>query len=589
MAEPQTDADEAENLHVYYLAYGSNCNVFQMRHRCPTAEPIGTTTLPGYELRFSYHADVMEKAGASVICAVWKLMPDDVAELDMYEGYPSYYIKKFVEVDIPDVGRTKALLYEMSPHRERALQPPAPSYAECIREGYRDFGIPETQMTSAPGFQAVEETIKENQMPDSLAPARGKVYFFAYDNLTNSDVMMSMFPQAKEVGVGQLNNHALEFRSLANAVPVVEGGGGTVRGVVWQIDAADLSRLDTHYEVRHGNFRRDSDTIEVLSKGMFGTRRKSIPVSFFVMTEEARELRPHLATPNRRYKTDIVNAFKARPELPEAQLAAAPGWTASTMSYQEMPMIDLRQRARRRARDAAATPAAPTEKAAEPLNELFGFGGSAYYFAYGANTNTNKFMSRCPSAKKVGVGMLKDWEMEFRSVANISRAPNASVFGLVWKISKTDLERLDRYEGVGDGSYDRHLVKAKVKTPTGPRMIDTYIYVMTEESKGYRGHAGPKETYRHTMQTGYAANGLPVAQIASAVGFNLPENPDQQQPIRKQREARQAERRGRDTETRSASKRLRDEPPGEDTPAPTAPVSESSMRALIALVEQKQR
>ena len=36
----------------YYIAYGSNLNVGQMRMRCPSARIIGTSVLKDYELLF---------------------------------------------------------------------------------------------------------------------------------------------------------------------------------------------------------------------------------------------------------------------------------------------------------------------------------------------------------------------------------------------------------------------------------------------------------------------------------------------------------------------------------------------------------
>lgn len=35
-----------------YIAYGSNLNLEQMKHRCPTAEVVGKSTLRGWRLRF---------------------------------------------------------------------------------------------------------------------------------------------------------------------------------------------------------------------------------------------------------------------------------------------------------------------------------------------------------------------------------------------------------------------------------------------------------------------------------------------------------------------------------------------------------
>ena len=35
-----------------YLAYGSNLSLEQMAYRCPHAYPVGTATLPDYQLLF---------------------------------------------------------------------------------------------------------------------------------------------------------------------------------------------------------------------------------------------------------------------------------------------------------------------------------------------------------------------------------------------------------------------------------------------------------------------------------------------------------------------------------------------------------
>lgn len=36
----------------YYLAYGSNLNVQQMKYRCPDAKSVGTAWIHGYQLMF---------------------------------------------------------------------------------------------------------------------------------------------------------------------------------------------------------------------------------------------------------------------------------------------------------------------------------------------------------------------------------------------------------------------------------------------------------------------------------------------------------------------------------------------------------
>ena len=59
----------------YYIAYGSNLNVRQMRMRCPTARIIGTSVLNDYELLFKgsktgSYLTVEKKPGSMVPVAV---------------------------------------------------------------------------------------------------------------------------------------------------------------------------------------------------------------------------------------------------------------------------------------------------------------------------------------------------------------------------------------------------------------------------------------------------------------------------------------------------------------------------------------
>ena len=83
----------------YYIAYGSNLNVRQMRMRCPSARIIGTSVLKDYELLFKgsktgSYLTVEKKSGVSVPVAVWEVTAEDEKALDRYEGFPNFYYKK---------------------------------------------------------------------------------------------------------------------------------------------------------------------------------------------------------------------------------------------------------------------------------------------------------------------------------------------------------------------------------------------------------------------------------------------------------------------------------------------------------------
>ena len=83
----------------YYIAYGSNLNIYQMRFRCPNARIIGTSVVPDYELLFKgsktgSYLTIEPKKGSSVPVAVWETTDQDELALDCYEGYPTFSTRK---------------------------------------------------------------------------------------------------------------------------------------------------------------------------------------------------------------------------------------------------------------------------------------------------------------------------------------------------------------------------------------------------------------------------------------------------------------------------------------------------------------
>ena len=85
----------------YYLAYGSNLNIRQMRYRCPGAKPIGITAIPDYELLYKgsktgAYLTIEPKKNSIVPIAVWEVTEADEKRLDVYEGCPTFYYKKEV-------------------------------------------------------------------------------------------------------------------------------------------------------------------------------------------------------------------------------------------------------------------------------------------------------------------------------------------------------------------------------------------------------------------------------------------------------------------------------------------------------------
>jgi len=141
----------------YYLAYGSNLNVRQMRFRCPTARIVGTAVIEDYELLFKgsrsgSYLTIEPKKGSKVPVAVWSVEEDDEISLDRYEGFPTFYYKKEMEIVVKGIktGRErlkKAFVYIM--HEDRPLGIPSLHYVDTCIEGYKVFGFDKSLIMTA--------------------------------------------------------------------------------------------------------------------------------------------------------------------------------------------------------------------------------------------------------------------------------------------------------------------------------------------------------------------------------------------------------------------------------------------------------
>lgn len=121
-----------------YVAYGSNLNISQMARRCPTAKVVGIGKLNGYQLTFRRVATIEPVEGATTLVGVWEINKRDEQALDIYEGYPSYYRKETVEVEMHSGEKIQAMVYIMN-YGEPQLPPQG--YYDTIEQGYRDTGL----------------------------------------------------------------------------------------------------------------------------------------------------------------------------------------------------------------------------------------------------------------------------------------------------------------------------------------------------------------------------------------------------------------------------------------------------------------
>lgn len=132
-----------------YIAYGSNLSVEQMAFRCPEAKIVGKAILKDWKLVFRTHADIEPCEGSTVPVLVWEINALDERNLDRYEGYPFYYIKKNLEVTFIDTDeKVSAMVYVMTKGRKASV-PPTKHYYDIIAEGYDRFGFDKAVLEKA--------------------------------------------------------------------------------------------------------------------------------------------------------------------------------------------------------------------------------------------------------------------------------------------------------------------------------------------------------------------------------------------------------------------------------------------------------
>ena len=136
----------------YYIAYGSNLSVEQMKYRCPFAKVEGVAELQDMKMVFRLHATIEKSPGEKVPILVWTITPLDEKYLDRYEGYPKYYRKEEIEIEMTDFRRqnpkkVKAMVYIMNKGYE--IETPTDIYYAIIKTCYRRFGFSTDGLTRA--------------------------------------------------------------------------------------------------------------------------------------------------------------------------------------------------------------------------------------------------------------------------------------------------------------------------------------------------------------------------------------------------------------------------------------------------------
>lgn len=148
---------------VYMFSYGMNTNTTQMLLRCRNAYPLGCGKIFNHRFDFRYHADIQNTGNRRdmVHGMTWEISEDDLKAIDMLEGFPVYYTRKLVHVDVCNYMGVTAWVYEMID--KSLLDFPNQQYYDCLIEGYQQNDIPIQQIHDALDRCEQEATLMEKQ------------------------------------------------------------------------------------------------------------------------------------------------------------------------------------------------------------------------------------------------------------------------------------------------------------------------------------------------------------------------------------------------------------------------------------------
>ncbi|HHH39084.1 MAG TPA: gamma-glutamylcyclotransferase [Sedimenticola sp.] len=151
-----------------------------------------------------------------------------------------------------------------------------------------------------------------------------------------------------------------------------------------------------------------------------------------------------------------------------------------------------------------------------------------HYFSYGSNMSLRRLRARIPGARHFGVAHLEQHRLAFhkRSLRDGSAKcdaawtgdPGDRVIGVLYRISDRERQRLDRFEGVGNG-YE--VARVRVVTAAGV-LLEAVTYRATLVDPTLK----PFHWYKEHVLRGALENRLPPVYIERLRGVESIADPD---------------------------------------------------------------
>jgi gamma-glutamylcyclotransferase (GGCT)/AIG2-like uncharacterized protein YtfP len=136
----------------------------------------------------------------------------------------------------------------------------------------------------------------------------------------------------------------------------------------------------------------------------------------------------------------------------------------------------------------------------------------ALYAAYGSNMDPAQMAERCPHSPQAGTGWLDGWRLTFGgedmgwegALATVVEDQDARVFVVLYEVSETDEEALDRWDGATLGYYR----KLRVRVAALDGDVLAWLYVLNDYEGGL-----PAARYLGIMADAAEAAGAPVDYV----------------------------------------------------------------------------
>lgn len=137
------------------------------------------------------------------------------------------------------------------------------------------------------------------------------------------------------------------------------------------------------------------------------------------------------------------------------------------------------------------------------------------YLAYGSNLLRKQMAARCPDCIYVGLARLEGWKFQYdgaslswsnMAVGNIIQSPNDEVWGAIYKLSLSDLNKLDGFE-----HYPVNYTRRPVSVTMLPQGIKAEVFAYTRTGRGVNL---PSKQYANAILSGARQNKLPDKYIS---------------------------------------------------------------------------